>query len=47
LGLRSASTPRPMKAADNSGRAIRRINMGAVFPGPALRKPWTVGIHPA
>jgi hypothetical protein len=31
--------PRLMKAADNIGRAIRRINMGPVFPGPVERKP--------
>ena len=39
LGLRRASTPRLMKTADNIGRAIRRINMGQEFPGPAGRKP--------
>ena len=38
LGLRRASTPRLMNTADNIGRAIRRINMGPVFPGPAGRK---------
>ncbi len=39
LGLRRASMPRLMKAADNIGRAIRRINMGPVFPRPGERKP--------
>ncbi len=32
LGLRRDSTPRLMKAADNIGRAIRRINMSQEFP---------------
>jgi hypothetical protein len=31
-GFRSVSTPWPMKAADNRGRAIRRSNMAGVFP---------------
>jgi hypothetical protein len=32
LGLRRASTPRPMKTADNMGRAIRRTNMADGSP---------------
>ena len=38
LGLRRASTPRPMKTADNMGRAIRRINMAGEFPRSPLHK---------